>query len=779
MAIYHLSAKVISRGKGKSATAAAAYRAGEKIADQRTGMTFDYSQRKGVYATEIIAPDHAPNWACNRSQLWNSVELFETRRNSRLAREFDIALPVELSHDTKRELVRNFVKEQLVSRSLVADLAFHEFNSHNPHVHIMLTTRRIEAEGFGAKERDLDKKDFLLKLRESWSEIANRALERAGHSEKIDHRTLEEQGINRIPQIHLGADVAAMMKREIATERGEEYLSIEAANQQIEALSGQIAAIERTIEVEKEVSKKETSKPNKAQAVDSPNQTTQTNRESRIDPSNALTQEESYSQRNSDESLERERVSAYSEIEEQLKQITDSLTSSSQRAEELVERLKKSSRKAPDLKLDSTVASREGESLSSHASDVNRETADKRNNRREPNRAAEDLTKEFQRLEERILSSGQKNLQAGKATEKGFAAITAQLGEKIKRLAKSILGEPEDTKQQHRDSSPTLREAAKQADSPQPQPEQSQPKQDEPNDSHLFQESPSVREQQQWVLSNYRTLLLAIGDDRKWRSSMGLPLHRENCQTTRGKYHLNYHGPTQTFTLTVNDGRGEILKTRIVDNQRFFWHTSLCLDDIQFLASLGREDRPVVGSLSSSDARYLYKEFKGNHAYGYATQWAAADKVAVQNALAAGLTQDQAFKVISKSPRTQAILSEYGQEQAKAYIIERISEATGLPLPPVTTSQRAKRLYSEYDYNNRSNDGYIARCAIDDGWTAQDLQAILTQSPLTQKRMQQQGQRAGIDYVNRIVEETLRWQQRKQQPYSTRQQQREHGDLEL
>ncbi len=281
MAIYHLSAKVISRGKGKSATAAAAYRAGEKITDKRTGLTFDYSQRKGVYATEIIAPDYAPDWVGVRSQLWNSVELFETRRNSRLAREFDIALPVELSHDTKRELVRNFVKEQLVSRSLVADVAFHDMNSHNPHVHIMLTTRRIEAEGFGAKERDLDKKDFLLKLRESWSEIANRALERAGHSEKIDHRTLEEQGINRIPQIHLGADVAAMMKRGIATERGEEYLSIEAANQQIKALSGQITAIERKIEGLKEVSKKDTSK-----------QTTQTK---------ALTQEESYSQPNSDE----------------------------------------------------------------------------------------------------------------------------------------------------------------------------------------------------------------------------------------------------------------------------------------------------------------------------------------------------------------------------------------------------------------------------------------------------------------------------------------------
>ena len=324
MAIYHLSAKVISRGKGKSATAAAAYRAGEKITDKRTGLTFDYSQRKGVYATEIIAPDHAPNWVGDRSRLWNSVELFETRRNSRLAREFDIALPVELSHDQKRELVRNFVKEQLVSRSLVVDLAFHDINSHNPHVHIMLTTRRIEAEGFGAKERDLDKKDFLFKLRESWSEIANRALERAGHSEKIDHRTLEEQGINRIPQIHLGADVAAMMKRGIATERGEEYLSISAANQQIKALSGQITAIERKIEVEKEVSKKDTPKPTHAQAIDLPNQTAQTK---------ALTQEESYSKPNSDEREQRKIPpgTGLTDLTEEFERLTQRLRSSNRK----------------------------------------------------------------------------------------------------------------------------------------------------------------------------------------------------------------------------------------------------------------------------------------------------------------------------------------------------------------------------------------------------------------------------------------------------------------
>ncbi|ACK74161.1 hypothetical protein PCC7424_5602 (plasmid) [Gloeothece citriformis PCC 7424] len=247
MAIYHLNAKVISRGKGKSSTAAAAYRAGDKIHDERLGKTFDYTRKQGVYATEILAPNDAPDWVYNRSKLWNAVELFETRSNSQVAREFDIALPVELSHDQKRSLVKTWVSDQFVNSGVVADVAFHDLNSQNPHVHILLTTRVIDSSGFGRKTREWDKKDFLFQVRESWADYTNEALLNAGTTERIDHRTLEEQGINRIPQIHLGPDVAAMMERGIATERSQAYLTIEATNREIEALEKQLTLLDETI----------------------------------------------------------------------------------------------------------------------------------------------------------------------------------------------------------------------------------------------------------------------------------------------------------------------------------------------------------------------------------------------------------------------------------------------------------------------------------------------------------------------------------------------------
>ncbi len=323
MAIYHYSVSIIGRSSGRCAPAAAAYRAGEKISDHRTGQTFDYTRKKGVDATVILAPESAPNWVNNREQLWNEVERVERRKDSQLAREIDVAIPSELSHSQKQELVKAFVTNQFVSQGMVADVAFHHLDSHNPHAHILLTMREISPNGFGKKNRDWNRKDLLKEQRSSWELIANRALERAGHSEKIDHRTLEEQGINRIPQIHLGADVAAMMKRGIATERGEEYLRREAANQKIKALSGQITATEREIEGLKEVSKKDTPKP-----------TTQTNnRESLLDSSNALTQEESYSQPNSDEREQRKIPpgTGLTDLTEKFERLTQRLRSSNRK----------------------------------------------------------------------------------------------------------------------------------------------------------------------------------------------------------------------------------------------------------------------------------------------------------------------------------------------------------------------------------------------------------------------------------------------------------------
>jgi hypothetical protein len=250
MAIYHLNAKTIARSQGQSATAAAAYRAGEKIEDRRTGTIHDYSRKKGVYATEIITPLDAPHWTKDRAELWNQAEEVETRKNSRTAREFDIALPVELTHPAKRELVRSFVTNQFTNRNLVADIAFHHINSQNPHVHILITTRAVTEEGFQEKVRELDSKNFLISLRQAWADVTNQALEQAGSKDRIDHRTLIEQGSDHIPQIHLGANVSAMMRKGVETERGNQYLAIQSTNQQIDRIEAQKAELEGLLALE-------------------------------------------------------------------------------------------------------------------------------------------------------------------------------------------------------------------------------------------------------------------------------------------------------------------------------------------------------------------------------------------------------------------------------------------------------------------------------------------------------------------------------------------------
>ena len=197
MAIYHLRASVISRSQGRSATAAIAYRAAERIEDRRTGLTFDYAAKSGVEHTEILAPDHAPDWVFDRSELWNRVEAAETRKNSQVAREIRVALPNELGPDERADLVRTFCREQFVERGMVADIALHApgraGDERNHHAHILLTTRRIDTEGFTNKDRDWNKVEALEGWRSSWSRDSNAALERAGREERVDHRTLVAQ----------------------------------------------------------------------------------------------------------------------------------------------------------------------------------------------------------------------------------------------------------------------------------------------------------------------------------------------------------------------------------------------------------------------------------------------------------------------------------------------------------------------------------------------------------------------------------------------------------
>ena len=147
MAIYHCSIKIISRGKGKSAVAAAAYRSGETLTNHYDGVTHDFTRKGGIVHTEILLPPHAPPDFADRSILWNSVEKIEKAKNSQLAREIEIALPVELDREQQIQLIREYVKENFVSVGMCADFAIHDKQDGNPHAHIMLTMRPLEQSG--------------------------------------------------------------------------------------------------------------------------------------------------------------------------------------------------------------------------------------------------------------------------------------------------------------------------------------------------------------------------------------------------------------------------------------------------------------------------------------------------------------------------------------------------------------------------------------------------------------------------------------------------------
>jgi Ti-type conjugative transfer relaxase TraA len=204
VAIYHLTAKVISREKGRSAVAAASYRAAACLHDDRLGEMFNYTSKQGVQHTEILAPEGVPAWVCDRERLWNVVEACEKRKDAQLAREIEIALPRELDAEDQIDLLRDFVQNEFVARGMVADFALHRDNLENPHAHILLTFRRIGRNGFGLKERSWNARSNLRMWRAAWMEVANVHLARAGLDIRIDHRTLEAQEIDLIPGRKIG-----------------------------------------------------------------------------------------------------------------------------------------------------------------------------------------------------------------------------------------------------------------------------------------------------------------------------------------------------------------------------------------------------------------------------------------------------------------------------------------------------------------------------------------------------------------------------------------------
>ena len=228
MAIYHLSVKAISRSAGRSSTAAAAYRAGCEITDRRTGEVHDYTRKGGIASTDMVLPDGAPEWAADRSAVWNAAEAAERRKDACVAREFEVALPDELSPDERRRLAVDFAKEMANAEGCAVDVAIHapgkEGDSRNHHAHILRTTRKVGADGLTDKldteKAGRNRAADLDAVRTRWAVLTNERLRENGIEAQVDHRSLKDQGIDRIPTSHLGPSVAAMERRGVRTDAG-------------------------------------------------------------------------------------------------------------------------------------------------------------------------------------------------------------------------------------------------------------------------------------------------------------------------------------------------------------------------------------------------------------------------------------------------------------------------------------------------------------------------------------------------------------------------------
>ena len=255
MAIFHLTAKVISRGKGQSAVAAAAYRSGERLRDEQADEQKFYQARaERIEFTAIMAPKDAPAWAQDRNALWNHVERAEKRKDAQLAREIEIALPHELTPQQREWLVKDFAREAFVRKGYAVDIAIHApdktSDDRNHHAHIMVTMRTLGEDGFAAKkDPSMNRREQLGEWREQWAHLANRHLERHGHEVRIDHRSLKQQGIEREAGIHLGYAANEMAQRGAQSDRMDALQQVIARNDirvEMKTIDREVAQLERT-----------------------------------------------------------------------------------------------------------------------------------------------------------------------------------------------------------------------------------------------------------------------------------------------------------------------------------------------------------------------------------------------------------------------------------------------------------------------------------------------------------------------------------------------------
>jgi len=239
MAIYHFSAKVISRAVGSSAVAAAAYRSADRLHDERLGRSHDFSNKAGVVHSEVLLPEGADERWQDREQLWNDVEVAELRKDAQLAREIEFAIPREMTHEQGIALARDFVQAEFIDRGMIADLNVHwdigDDGLARPHAHVMLTLReiRVGADGsteFGAKVRDWNRTELLTHWRQAWADHVNERLASLDIEARVDHRTLEAQGIDLEPQHKIGPAASRMAAEGLDADRVGEHLEIARSN---------------------------------------------------------------------------------------------------------------------------------------------------------------------------------------------------------------------------------------------------------------------------------------------------------------------------------------------------------------------------------------------------------------------------------------------------------------------------------------------------------------------------------------------------------------------
>ena len=320
MAIYHLEAKVVSRGAGRSAVAASAYLSCSRLYNDYDGIQHDYTKKQGLVWQEVFLPEYAPQEWQDREKLWNAVEEVETAKDSRLAREFVVALPIELSREQQIELLQDFIREQFVADGMCADAAIHDTDGRNPHAHILLTVRPLDEQGhwqyktekeylcmrngeergftaaeFKAAQNERWEKQYPYKVgkkkvymvpseadaqglaradkhpkstrygrqnpiserwnseeqlaawRAVWADVSNRCLERAGHEERIDHRSHADRGLTEQPTIHEGVVARALEKKGIMSDRCEINRQIKADNALLRELKATVKKLMQTV----------------------------------------------------------------------------------------------------------------------------------------------------------------------------------------------------------------------------------------------------------------------------------------------------------------------------------------------------------------------------------------------------------------------------------------------------------------------------------------------------------------------------------------------------